>query len=290
MRYTPAVVLILNLWALAGQASADAFDNYTNSVLAKVPEAKGVQNIPKLTTAMMVEHSRVLPGVPGTFLVVVTQEGRMSKLLVQPARQRVGADQSIPILLIERFATFREGEERSIHSEGKMIRVFPDFHFDLDMGQVVPAKLGGDLHFVDKGPGSYVEVLGKARMYLVTQHLVEAGPKKLTRPAVGTKFEPHFFDGEYKLYDDGRRSGRLEIHVAENLEVSGFYYSDKDGRKYAVSGKVGNPTHAIRFRITFPQTAQSFEGFMFTGDGRAIAGSSRLQERETGFYAVRLEK
>jgi hypothetical protein len=28
---------------------------------------------------------------------------------------------------------------------------------------------------------------------------------------------------------------------------------------------------------------------MFTGDGRAITGSSRLQDRETGFYAVRIE-
>jgi hypothetical protein len=42
--------------------------------------------------------------------------------------------------------------------------------------------------------------------------------------------------------------------------------------------------------ITFPRTLQQFSGCMFTGDARAITGFSRLQERETGFYAVRMEE
>ena len=42
---------------------ADAFDNYTNPLLAKAPEAKGTEKITKLTPQMMVEHSRVLPGI-----------------------------------------------------------------------------------------------------------------------------------------------------------------------------------------------------------------------------------
>jgi hypothetical protein len=286
-----SALVALVIIALPHQVRADAFDNYTNDILLKVPKAKGAEKIQKLTPEMMVQNSRVLPGIPGTFLVVVNQEGRMSKLLVQPARQKIGQDGTVPIFLIERFVTFQDGEERAIHAQGKMFRLFPDFHFDLDMGQVVPAKLGGDLRFVSKGEDSYVEPVGKAVLYLVTEHLPQANPKKLARPEVGAKFEPRFFEGIYKLYDDGRRSGTMHLNkVAANGDVLGVYYSDKDGRKYEVSGKVGNPAHAIQFRITFPRSVQFFQGLMFTGDGLAITGSSRLQDRETGFYAVRVEK
>jgi len=80
------------------------------------------------------------------------------------------------------------------------------------------------------------------------------------------------------------------LKVDEEGDVSGYYYSDKDGKKYAVEGQVGKPAHRIRFRITFPQAVQDFQGWMFTGDGRALTGTSRLQERETGFYALRVEE
>jgi len=289
LRLSAAVVTLV--LASPHLARADSFDNYTNDILLKVPKSKSAQKIQKLTTEMMVQNSRVLPGVPGTFLVVVNHEGRMSKLMAQPARQKISEDSSLPIFLIERFVTFRDGEERTIHAQNKMVRLFPDFHFDLDMGQIVPAKLGGDLRFVARGEESYLEPVGKAEIYLVTEHLPEANSKKLSRPEVGAKFEPRFFEGVYKLYDDGRRSGTLHLNkVADNGDVLGVYYSDKDGRKYEVAGKVGNPAYGIQFRVTLPRTVQFFQGLMFTGDGRAIAGSSRLQERETGFYAVRVEK
>jgi hypothetical protein len=274
----------------SGRVRADAFDNYTNAILAKVPQAEGVKKLDKLTPDLMVQNSRALPGIIATFVVVRTNEGRLARLLVQPARQKVADDKTVPILLIERFVTFREGEERTILAEGKNIRLFEGFHFDLDMGQVVPAKLGGDLRLVAGEDGAYVEPVGKAEIYLVTKHLPEAATKKLTRPEVGAAFEPRFFNGAYKLYDDGRRSGTLHLKVADKGDVTGFYYSGKDGRKYEVIGKVGSPNHSIQFRIIFPKTVQSFQGLMFTGDGAAITGSSRLQERETGFYAVRKEE
>ena len=69
-----------------------------------------------------------------------------------------------------------------------------------------------------------------------------------------------------------------------------FVVADSDGQKYEVTGKIGKPNHSIQFKITFPRTVQIFEGFLFTGDGKAITGSSKLQERETGFYALRVEE
>ncbi len=207
---------------------------------------------------------------------------------MQPARQKV-ASASLPILLIERYVTYREGEERAIHEQGKNVRLFHDARFSLDIGQIVPKEVDADLHFVAEGDRVYLEPVGKAELYIVTKHLPEANPKSDAAPAVGEKFEPRFFTGSYKLYDDGRRTGLLKLRVGPEGEVSGAYYSE-NGQKYEVGGKVGTPTHHIQFHITFPRTVQFFSGYMFTGDGKMITGSSRIQEREAGFYAARIDK
>jgi len=269
---------------------ADAFDHYTNVILAKVPKSAGTQQVKQVTPQQMVENARVLPGVSGCLLVVRTNDNRFGKLLVQPARQKIDDKTSLPILLIERFVTYREGEERTIHAQGQNVRLFSGVRFNLDMGQVVPDNVPADLRLVVDGDSVHVEPIGKAELYLVTKHLPEATPKKPAKLEIGAAFEPRYFNGKYKLYDDGRRSRILQLQVADNGDVDGSYYSDKDGQKYEVTGKIGKPNHSIQFKITFPRTVQIFEGFLFTGDGKAITGSSKLQERETGFYALRLEQ
>ena len=69
-------VAALVLLAAPAAARGDAFDRYTNDVLAKVPGAPGVKQIKQLTPAMLAEHGNVLPGIEGTFLVVKTNQGR----------------------------------------------------------------------------------------------------------------------------------------------------------------------------------------------------------------------
>lgn len=272
-------------------ARADAFDDYINTVLAKVPDAKSVTKITKLTPELMVQHNRSLPGITATFIVVKTNDNRYAKLLLQPARQKITDTESVPIILVERYVTYREGEERTIHSTGQNVRLFGDFRFNLDIGQVVPANVPADIRVVlNKDGGCHLETVDKAEMYLVTKHLPGVTPAKAEKLVVGAQFEIRYFNGAYKLYDDGRRSGTLHLKVADNGEVSGHFYSDKDGQKYDVGGKVSNsPQHMIQFIVTYPRTVQSFTGYLFTGDGRAITGSSRLQGHETGFYAVRIE-
>ena len=68
-----------------GPCLADAFDHYTNPVLAKVPTAAGVKELKKLTPALILEHDRVLPGNSAALVVVETNDGLRSKLLVQAA-------------------------------------------------------------------------------------------------------------------------------------------------------------------------------------------------------------
>jgi hypothetical protein len=271
-------------------ARADDFDNYDNTILGKVPEFAGATKITELTPDLLVKYRNVLPNTNALFVVVRTNEGRYCKLLVQPARQKISADRSVPILLIERFVTYRDGEEKAVEVRGGNVRLFDGFRLSLDLGQVVPESMGGDIRFLAARDKAFAEPVGKAEMYLLTKPMPEATPKKSPKVAIGKSFEPRYFNGKYKLQDDGRRSGTLVLNVEENNQVSGSYYSDKDGTKYEVNGKVGTVPHEITFTITFPRSVQQYRGRMFTGDARAIAGSSRLQDRETGFYAVRIEE
>ncbi len=290
MRLLPIFVVVSTLFAAPQAAKGDAFENYTNVVLGKVPTAAGALTLKQLTPGLMVEHAGVLPGTSGALVVVRTNDGRWSKLLVEPARQKLADKSTAPILLVERFVTYQDGEERTIVAAGNNVRLFDGFQVNLDMGQVVPPAVGGDLRVVTAGGKAYVEPVGKAVLYLVTRPLPEATPKKADKMTIGSKFEPRYFDGAYKLFDDGRRSGTLHLTVFHGGDVQGAYYSDKDGQKYEVSGKVGDPPQGIEFTVTYPRSRQVFTGLMFTGDGRAIAGSSVLQDRKAGFYAVRIEE
>ena len=193
------------------------------------------------------------------------------------------------MLLIERYVTYKEGEEQQVFASGKNLALYPGFRLSLDLGQVVPEDLGGDLQFVVDGDKISARPVGKAKLYVLTKAVPGAEPKKGAKLVVGAMFDPRYFTGTFKLYDDGRRSGKLVLKVEDDNSVSGFYYSDRDGARYDVFGRVGKPAHSIQFTVKFPRTEQLFQGMLFTGDGRAMAGTSRMQEREAGFYAVREE-
>jgi hypothetical protein len=276
---------------LAGAARADAFDHYINPVLDKLVEGKNVKEVKQLTSSMIVDHDAVLPRSTSAFLVVKTNGNRYAKLLVQAGKQKVGADKALPVLIVNRFVTYKDGEEQAIQASGKDLSLYEDFRLSLDLGQVVPKAVGGDLRFVvDKDGKSYTEPLGKAKLYVVTKHDPKVMPKKGAKFVIGEKFEARYFNGTFKLQDDGRRAGKLVLKVGEdNKEITGWYYSAKDGSKYEVKGKVGVPIHSVELTVKFPRTEQVFKGMMFTGDGKAMAGTSKMVEREAAWYAVREE-
>jgi hypothetical protein len=285
-----AALLAVALLALPRPARADAFDRYDNAILGKVPTAEGVQEVKRVTPSLLADHVGILGDSKGAFLVVMSNEGRRSKLLVEAARQKLDAEHRVPILLVDRFVTYKEGTEQTVLASGQNVSLFPGFHFSLDLGQVVPESLGGDLRFVADGDKVYAEPVGKAKVYLVTKPLPEAAPKKVSKLVVGDTFETRYYNGTYRLYDDGRRSGKLVLKVENGGEVSGSFYSDKDGEKYDVTGKIGTPINTIQFTIKFPRTEETFQGWLFTGDARALTGYSRIVDHEQGFYAVRLEE
>src|SRR5262245_57815158 len=284
MRRLTFLVLI----AIVPHARADLFDRITNADLATMLKSDGVKTVSEIPSAQLATNQ--IPGITGALIIVQTREGRYCKLIVQAGQQKIGDDRH-PMILIDRFATFKEGDERATVAKGGSIQLFIGVQFNADLGQVVPPAIGGDLE-LSGGPELAkvtLKAVDPAKMWLVTK-LPKLGPEPGGKLVIGETFEPRYFNGAYKLHDDGRRSGILNLDVDEAAgSVTGSFYSDKDGRKYEVTGKLGTVRHQIQFSIRFPQTEQQYHGFMFTGDGRAIAGISKLKDRETGFYALRIE-
>lgn len=274
---------------LPGLGRADTFDRYTNSILAKAAEAEGVQSPGKITPQLLAESGRVIPGSSSALIIVKTNGGRNAKLILQIARQRTPGG-VVSIALIEKFMTYRDGEERAVQATGGPVHLYNGFMLNLDLGQIVPAEVGGDVKFMTENGQSWLEPVGAAKLYLVTKALPGTEIKKLTRPMIGEAFEPRFFTGTYKLQDDGRRAAKLILKVDDDGTVSGEYISDTTGRSYEVYGKVATPKHKIDFTVKFPQSEQLFQGWMFTNGGLAICGSTKFQERDFGWYAVRQEE
>jgi hypothetical protein len=285
-----AAIVWISLIA-ASTARADAFDDYSSVHLRKMAAAGNAKQLKRITREEMIDACEVLPKVDGAFLIVHTNDNRWAKLLVHPAGQKIDADSSAPIVLVDRFVTYKEGEERAVAAEGKNIRLFHDFRFNLDIGSIVPEKaFAADLRFVDDKGVTYLEPLGKAELFLATKHLPEATPPKGAKVAVGAKFDKTLFGGEYKLYDDGKKPSDLHFEIGSKGEVSGWMFSGATGAKYDVQGQVGpNPIFGIQFSVTLPRSSQTFTGWMFTGNAAAIAGFSNLEGREAGFYALRVE-
>jgi len=271
------------------EGKTDPFDFFTNPVLNKLADSKDVKVYEALPLDDLANFDNIVPGTTGTLLVVKTVGGRNAKLLVQSARQKVEGDRQLPVLLIDRFITYKEGEEQTILTRGEGLKIYPGFRFSLDLGQVVPEEVGGDIALVKDGDVVKLKSLDRAKMAVLTRYDKSLEPARPAKVTIGEPFEPKYFTGSYRIYDDGRRSGKLTLKVDEDGSVAGAYFSDRDGARYELRGRVGTPTHAISFTVNLPRTEQVFNGWLFTGDGKVMVGTSRMLNRETGFYATRIE-
>jgi hypothetical protein len=274
---------------LPTSAWADAFDRYTNTVLSQVPGAPGVVPIAKLTPDLALQQHLYISDNDGILLIVKTNDGLSSKMLVKFARQRFG-DRTLPIAILERVTTYKAGHERVLQASAPLVQLYEGFHFHLGLAQVVPSGLPADLRFSAPGTEGQIEPVGKATLYLLTQPLPGAEPvKKSPRPALSDAFDPTMISGVYRLYDDGRRTARLTLRVNADGLIAGDYVSEQTGRQYEVAGKILSAKHQLQFVVKFPQVEQSFLGHAFTRDVGALAGTTTMQGREFGFYAIRLD-
>ena len=112
------------------------------------------------------------PGQPGQVLV----SAALKKL-----SPRDGQDRLVPVLILERFETIDAGDRKSFKAHGKGITLFDGFQFDLDSGQVVPDRAGGDIRFATAGAEEpRLSAIGESRLYTLEKPLP---PNSAPRPA-----------------------------------------------------------------------------------------------------------
>src|SRR5688572_20772746 len=160
-----ALVILL---AASAASPAEQFDYYTNPVLAKAVSDGTLKEVKELTADQIGEHTGVLADSSSAFLVVVTNDKRFARLLVQPARQKIG-DRQAPLLLIDKYVTFKGTTDRAVQAQGQNLHLYPGLRLSLDVGQVVPEAIGGDLTVVagDKDPSAFViKPVKDARLFL----------------------------------------------------------------------------------------------------------------------------
>ena len=80
----------LPCWLSPPLGRAEQFDYYTHPVLSKAVADGTLKEVKELTSDQIGEFTSALPDSPSAFLVVATNDKRFAKLLVQPARQKVG--------------------------------------------------------------------------------------------------------------------------------------------------------------------------------------------------------
>jgi hypothetical protein len=281
-------ICLIGLLSSCPVLRGDTYDRYTNTVLARLPGLPEAKAVEKVTPQSVAEQGQLFPESGAALVIVRTNTGNNAKLLVQFARQKSDAGQT-PMALLERATTYKPGQERALQAFVPVVHLYDGFQLNLDLGQVVPAKVGGDLRYVETADGGRLEPVKNAKLFVVTRHPHEAQAKKpAARSGLGEAFDPQAMTGTYQLRDDGRRKAALELAVDAEGNVTGGYTSEQSGRKYEVAGKV-TPTmkHQVVFTVKFPNSSQEFTGFAFTKDAGAICGTTRFQGQEFGFYAVR---
>jgi hypothetical protein len=220
---------------------------------------------------------------------MVTDQANHSVFLVSPALRRApgSVKDPVPVLVLERFATFDGSNLATRLARGKDLILFDGFQVDLDSGQVVPEEQGGDLRFRVGPDGPGLEAVGMARLYTLSRAPLPAAGSAAA-PSLGRSVLARDFAGRYRLFANGQWSGTLDLKVDGAGAVSGRFRSDTSGAAYGLTGQVSTTVpHKVTFRVKLPRTQQDYEGFLWTEGKGALAGTLTMLDQSYGFFALR---
>lgn len=276
-----ALVVILTASPLC---AADAFDRHTSYWLRQVIDNN--QPLQQLSLEDGSKLKSIAPAISSPCIVVKTDEGNYTKALIGWGFVK-NPNGMVPVLLIERYVTYRSDRSDVTSAAGKDVMLFAGFSFNFDIGQVVPEGQGGDIRLAKDG--TLVSLEG-AELYGMDG-------SQLPPPAAGEKHDPHDhqgvlprdFTGIWKANVDGRWTGEWELQVEDSGRVSGRYTSDETKSTYDITGRVAALPHNIKLAIQLDNAEQTIDAYLWTKDKSALAGTVTLAGRKFGFYALRVE-
>lgn len=264
--------------------AADVFDRHIAKDLKRALEQPAVKELSLNDSAKL---KRLAASVSSPCIVMKTDEGNYTKALIGWGLRK-GADKPTPVLLIERFVTYRGDRPELTSATGHDVMLFPGFGFNFDIGQVVPAGQGADLEFT---PEQSVKAVGDAAMVALNGSILPA-PEKTEKhdPAANEAVVPQDFAGTWKVDVDGRWKGEWELTVSENGKVTGVFVTDELQNRYDITGQFGSTPHNLRVEVFLANTQMQVDGYLWTKDKSQLAGTVTMTNRKFGFHAVRAKE
>lgn len=270
----------------ASVASAgDVFDRH--SLVELKAAAKESQPIAELTAAAAAKWQPLSAKISSPCLIVQTNDGHWSKVLVSWGQRKVkGREQPQPVLVLERFVTYRGDREGLTTASGKEVMIFAGHSFSFDIGQVVPSGSGADIEFTESG---IVKPVGEAKLFGLNGSRLPAADATKPSPNDHEGVLPRDFAGTWKVSIDGRWTGTWEIAINEQRNLVGKFVSDDTKSRYELYGKVSNIPHEAKLEIDLANSQVSVDAFLFTTDKGTMAGTATLAGRKFAFVATRQE-
>ena len=261
----------------------DAFARHTGEQLVRL--AKGLQGLESLSARQAQRWPRLGPNVEGPTLIVKTDRGNWAKVELDWGYRRAGG-RLVPVVMIQRFVTYRATALHRVEARARQRMLFPGFYFDLDLGQVVPEDLGGDLYLDASGrlkPSGGAVLFAWQRGLRLPRRA--SGPRPWDHPEV----RPQDFQGTWQLDADGRLRGRLVLEVDARGNATGHFISDRTGTRFEVFGKVQPATpHRLRLVVKLANSEQSFDLYLWSTHKSTMAGTTQLGTQRYGAVARRL--
>ncbi|MHC4877702.1 MAG: hypothetical protein ACYTGL_14495 [Planctomycetota bacterium] len=283
-RIASFAVLVILLAAVPATAWADAFDNHTAYWLRQ-----GTKDATALDVMTMRDALRLRPiskRMSSPCIVVRTDEDNWAKAIVTWGFRK-GKENRIPVVVIERFVTYRGDRENLTSAKGENVMLFPGFGFNFDIGQVVPVGIGQGEDVVSVEEGSLKPAAGSKLHGLDGPATPPRDDQKYPDPDEHAGVLPTDFAGQWKVHIDGRWAGRWELDV-EDRRIFGRFISEDTQSVYEIAGKILALPHNAKLNIELANAAQSVDAFLWTKDKAAMAGTVVMADRRIGFYALRI--
>lgn len=280
------LLLICLLWCFVGTCSAaDVFERHSYRLISQAVDK--MEPVKQLSMEAGARLKRLSKNNSSPCLVIRTNDGNLAKVQVTWGLRK-GPEKPVPVLLIERFVTYRSDRPDLTAAVGKDVMLFAGLAFNFDIGQVVPAGQGPDIEFT---ADAVIKPVGETQIFALNGSLLPVAEKKQKHdPNDHDGVLPQDFSGTWKVNADGRWLGEWRLKVEENGRANGTYTSAESQNEYEMSGQTAALPHNLHLEILLANTQQSVDAYLWTKDKSAMAGTVTLAGRKFGFYATRMEE
>ena len=276
---------VISLAALGRVATAaDVFDRHTHSVLKAAVKSQS----PRMSLGLdeAVRLKTLGSSISSPCIMLQTNDGNLAVALVAWGFRR-GADGPIPVVLIERYVTWRSDRPEATAAAGRDVMLFAGFSFNFDIGQIVPDGQGGDLTLSEKAT---LEPLDRAKLFALDGSVAPEPDEADSTPDDHEGVLPTDYAGTWNVNIDGRWRGEWELKLRGNGRVEGTYLSEETRSRYPLSGRIGQLPNRLRLAIELTNSAQQVDALIWTTDKSTMAGSVTIAGRRFGFCAIRQKK